>query len=139
LPGSGGIFQLALVKRGLPMKSDLETLQGRWKIVSLELDGSVFPEAALTDASIAIQGNEFISSGMGSEYRGTLEVDAAASPKSLTMHFTAGPEKGNVNLGIYELAGDSWRICLATRGNTRPQQFATVPGTGIALEVLKRN
>ncbi|HTQ60879.1 MAG TPA: TIGR03067 domain-containing protein [Candidatus Solibacter sp.] len=120
------------------MKTDLELLQGQWKIFSLELDGSSIPEAHLAGASISIQGDKFISFGMGSEYRGTIELDSASVPKVLNMKFTAGPEKGNVNLGIYELDGDSWRLCLATRGSTRPHQFAAPPGTGIALEVLKR-
>jgi uncharacterized protein (TIGR03067 family) len=41
-------------------------------------------------------------------------------------------------LGIYELDGDSWTICLTTRGSERPRDFAAPPGTGIALEVLQR-
>jgi uncharacterized protein (TIGR03067 family) len=52
--------------------------------------------------------------------------------------FTAGPEKGNRNLGIYELKGHTWKICLATRGPNRPNTFATKPGDGVALEILAR-
>ena len=36
-------------------------------------------------------------------------------------------------------SGDTWRICLAFAGiKTRPKEFATKPGTGFALETLKR-
>src|SRR5439155_25802112 len=62
----------------------------------------------------------------------------AANSKTFDLKFTAGPEKGNTNRGIYELDGDGWKLCLATRGGARPQHFATKPGTGHALEVLKR-
>jgi uncharacterized protein (TIGR03067 family) len=120
------------------MTTDLDGLQGSWRIVSLEMDGYAFPEQALAGASLVIEGDQFTSLGMGTEYRGTIRVDSSSAPKSFAMHFTAGPERGNVNLGIYEIDDSCWRICLATRGSTRPQKFASQSGTGIALEVLRR-
>ena len=42
------------------------------------------------------------------------------------------------NRGIYTLDGDTWTICLATRGDARPRSFATRPDTGYALETLER-
>ncbi len=65
-------------------------------------------------------------------------MDAAQSPKALDLKFIKGPEKGNVNLGIYELDGDTWRICLNMQGKRRPKKFATAAGSGLALETLKR-
>ena len=120
------------------MKTDIERLQGVWNVVSLEMDGQAMAAAALGGARIAIQGDHFTSTGMGSTYEGTIQVDAARTPKTIDMKFTAGPEQGNTNLGIYEVDQYAWRICLATRGTDRPQKFATEPGTGIALEILKR-
>jgi uncharacterized protein (TIGR03067 family) len=102
------------------------------------MDGHTIPGAALGGASIAIQGDRFISTGMGATYEGRFDVDETAAPKTFNLNFTSGPETGNVNLGIYELDGDPWRICLATRGTVRPRRFASEPGQGIALEVLKR-
>ena len=43
------------------------------------------------------------------------------------MKFDNGPEKGNTNLGIYQLKGDSWKLCLATRGTTRPRASSRRP------------
>lgn len=54
------------------------------------------------------------------------------------MLFTAGLEKGNRNLGIYELDGDTWKLCLAMRVPNRPKSFATTPGDGLALETCTR-
>jgi uncharacterized protein (TIGR03067 family) len=120
------------------MQKDIEKLQGNWNIVSLEVDGRTMSAPSLGGARIAIQGDHFTSIGMGATYEGTIALDPAASPKAFSLNFTSGPEKGNANLGIYELKGDTWRICLATRGPNRPQTFAAAPGTGIALEVLQR-
>ncbi len=60
------------------------------------------------------------------------------TPKTFKLHFTTGPEAGNTSAGIYELDGDTWKICLALRGDNRPESFATAPGSGHACETLKR-
>jgi len=118
-------------------KSDLDTLQGSWNVVTLELDGS--PMGAIPpDARIQVNGSRFVSLGMGAEYEGDLKLDDAAQPKQFDLKFTAGPEKGKTALGIYELDGDSWKMCLTTRGGKRPAAFATKAGSGHALQTLAR-
>jgi len=118
------------------MKQDLDRLQGTWTIAALEMDGQ--PMGAIGDACIVIEGSRFTSTGMGAEYAGTIELDSSASPARIDMKFDSGPEKGNTNLGIYQLEGDSWKLCLATRGTRRPKKFASPPDSGIALETLVR-
>jgi uncharacterized protein (TIGR03067 family) len=120
------------------MRQDLDLLQGSWTVTALEMDGLKMPSAMLANARIVVRGDRFSSTGMGAVYEGTLELDASTSPRQLNMNFDAGPEKGNTNPGIYELDGDTWRICLATRGVVRPSSFASTPGSGIALETLTR-
>ncbi len=114
--------------------TDLDRLQGVWQISALEVDGQAAPVAG----SIVIQGSRFTSTGMGADYEGEIALDPTVTPRRLDMTFDAGPEKGNTNLGIYELDGNSWRLCLATRGCVRPESFATAPGSGFALETLTR-
>jgi uncharacterized protein (TIGR03067 family) len=120
------------------MSKDLDLLQGTWTVAAMEMDGQSMPAGALVEARIAIEGNRFTSTGMGAVYEGRLELDATASPARIDMVFDAGPEKGNTNLGIYRLDGDSWKLCLATRGTVRPASFASAPGSGIAVETLVR-
>src|ERR1035441_4910465 len=117
------------------MERDLEMLQGTWTIVHLEMDGRKMSGGA---ARIVVRGNRFTTIAMGAAYEGTVVVHQTTAPKSFELHFEQGPEKGNTNLGIYELDGDTWRICLATRGSERPNEFAAPPGTGIAMETLQR-
>jgi len=118
------------------MPRDLDHLQGAWKISSLELDGQEMSAAVLEGARIEIEGERFTATGMGSEYAGTVSLNASAKPRQIDMKFDSGPEAGNVNLGIYELLPDGWKLCLATRGGVRPRKFATTFGSGYALEVL---
>jgi uncharacterized protein (TIGR03067 family) len=117
------------------MRQDLDGLQGTWNIVSLEMDGQKMPGAG---ARIVVRGDRFTTIAMGATYEGTVAVHQTTVPKSFDLYFEEGPEKGNTNLGIYELDGDRWKICLTTRGSQRPREFAAPPGTGIALQILQR-
>src|SRR6267154_2409910 len=98
------------------MPNDLELLQGPWTVTELEVDGNKMDAGVMGEGRIVIEGNRFTSTGMGAEYKGTMKVDESATPRRLDMKFTAGPEKGNTNLCIYELGGDRWKLCIATRG-----------------------
>jgi uncharacterized protein (TIGR03067 family) len=120
------------------MPNDLDLLQGAWGIASLEVDGQTMPVNVLSEARIVIEGNRFTSTGMGAMYAGTLKLDVRTTPKRIDMTFDVGPEAGSVNRGIYELKAGAWKLCVATRGDARPSGFATRPGSGFALEMLKR-
>ncbi|MBZ5727708.1 MAG: TIGR03067 domain-containing protein [Acidobacteriia bacterium] len=120
------------------MHQDLDLLQGTWTVTALEVEGQKMPAAMLAAGRIVIAGDRFTSTGMGVEYQGTLTLDATASPRKIDMNFDAGPETGNSNPGIYELEGDTLRLCIATRGGRRPSGFASTPGSGLALETLVR-
>src|SRR5207302_1805644 len=113
------------------MNSELKQLQGTWNVVTLEIEGRPMPSVG---AQIVVKGERFKSLGMGDIYEGKLVVDG----KTLDMKFTAGPEKGNTNHGIFEMTDDGWRLCLQMAGKDRPKQFATKPGTGLALETFER-
>jgi uncharacterized protein (TIGR03067 family) len=120
------------------MAQDLDLLQGSWSVSSLEMDGQKMAGGMLGDARIVVEGSRFRSTGMGSAYEGTFQLQPAGKPAHIDMMFDSGPEKGNTNLGIYELQGDSWKLCLATRGTTRPSNFHSPAGSGIAVEMLVR-
>jgi uncharacterized protein (TIGR03067 family) len=116
-------------------ESDLEKLQGKWQVIAFEMDGRKIPPGS---ASIVIEGTNFTSLSMGAQYEGTMVVDATATPKTFDVKFHKGPHKGETSLGIYELDGDTWRICIGLAGVQRPTKFAAEPGTGHALETLTR-
>ena len=120
------------------MREDLELLQGTWSVSALAVDGQIMPEEMLTNARVVVKGGRFTSEGMGAVYKGTIELDTSTKPRQINMRFDAGPEKGNTNLGIYKLDGDTWKLCLATRGTIRPSRFASTPGSGFGLETLTR-
>jgi uncharacterized protein (TIGR03067 family) len=118
------------------MKGDLKKLQGNWTVAELEVEGRKMPYSG---SKVVLDGQKFTTIAMGNDYGGTVDLDATKSPKTFDLIFTSGPHKGLKSLGIYELDGETWRICLAFAGiQTRPKEFATTPGSGLALETLKR-
>jgi len=120
------------------MQQEMRPLQGTWHFVSLELEGETMPPPAFAASRLVIEGDQFRMTTQGLVYAGTFRVDARHRPRTIELRFTAGPEAGNVSLGIYELEGDAWRICLGLTGRARPERFETSPGSGCALEVLHR-
>ncbi len=119
------------------MTGEIERLQGTWRVVDLETDGQRVPEPMLAQARIVVRGDRFSSLGMGATYEGTMVLDPTATPRRLDIRFDEGPEAGNTDLAIYELDGDTWRLCLGT-GDDRPTGFSAEPGSGRALETLRR-
>src|SRR5215475_11648379 len=106
-------------------QTDSDRLQGTWSVTALEVDGQKMAGGMLNGARVVVNGDRFQSLGMGETYEGTLTLDESAQPRAFDLKFTAGPETGNVNRGIYEVEGDDWKLCLATRGGARPAKFST--------------
>ena len=120
------------------MASDIDRLQGTWAMVAFEADGRPAPAATFAGSHITVKKNTFTSASVGASYEGTFQLDEASRPKTITLLFTAGPQKGTRHPGIYTLDGDRWTLCLATSGTRRPARFATKTGTGLVFETLER-
>ena len=120
-------------------KAELAKLQGTWKIVTMEIDGNKTPDNAVPESRMILKDDTFAMVSLGATlYRGNYRIDPSRTPKTLDIEFTEGPEKGNTALGIYELDGDNWKICLTVGAKERPKAFATAAGSGLALETLRR-
>ena len=117
---------------------DVVGLQGVWEFTSLEIDGNKMPQQMLLGSKIEVDGNKFTTKTGATAYKGTFKIDTAQKPKTIDLTFTEGPEKGNTSLGIYELEGDQWKICLTIGAKERPKEFATKVDSGLALETLQR-
>ena len=117
---------------------DLDKLQGTWHVTSLELDGRPAAASSLAGTLIVVSGATFTSRMADAAYEGTISLGPSKSPKTFDLLFTTGPQKGTSHPGIYKLAGDTWTICFAMHGTARPKRFATRPGSGLALETLRR-
>jgi uncharacterized protein (TIGR03067 family) len=116
----------------------LRALEGEWAVVGLEVDAKPMPAAAFAQSRLLIDGDRFRMESPEAPYDGIFTIDAEAAPGRIDIEFVEGPEAGNSSPGIYELDGDRLTFCLGLVGATRPAGFRTEPGSGHALERLRR-
>lgn len=120
-------------------KDGLDKLQGTWTGVSMESEGVAADEAQAHGMKLVIKGNKYtFTTGGGQEEEGTLKVDASKKPKTMDVHITAGAEKGQTQLGIYEIDGDTFRLCVAGDMKDRPTELKSKADSGHGLFVFKR-
>jgi uncharacterized protein (TIGR03067 family) len=116
---------------------DRDQMQGVWLVESLQEDGRAAPdEKAVTE--VVIKENQFIVkyATLQHEAINNFRLDGSKEPKGLDI---ITPELGRPLLGIYQLEGDTLRICWSsTPGGQRPDAFATKVDSGRRLAVLKR-
>jgi uncharacterized protein (TIGR03067 family) len=118
-------------------KKDLEGLQGTWSLVSALEDGNSLAGDKVKETTIIIKDDTFRFPQLAEDATskaGTFNLDATKTPKQMD---TISTEK-EVMLGIYELEGDSYKVCFAPVGKPRPSEFASKSGSGNILQVWER-
>jgi uncharacterized protein (TIGR03067 family) len=120
-------------------KKELEKLQGTWRFVSLEQSGKKVPDEKLQPLRVLITGDRFVfKNGERTVEETILKPDPSKKPAAIDIKATAGPRKGKVHLGIYELAGDTLKMCWSPPDKERPMAFTTQADSGQFLVVLHR-
>src|SRR5450432_2289487 len=108
---------------------DAKAVQGNWKPVKAELAGQPMDEAVMKIISLKLDNGKYEVFVGNDPDRGTYTVDATTQPKSMTVTGTEGPNHGKTFPAIYEINGDTLRICYDLSGAKRPMQFKSTAGT----------
>jgi uncharacterized protein (TIGR03067 family) len=117
---------------------DAKAVQGAWTPVKAELAGHPLPDAVLKTISLKLHNGQYDVSVAGEPDKGTYTMESSTKPKGMTITGTDGPNKGKTFPAIYELAGDTLRICYDLSGKERPADFKTVVGTQLYLVTYHR-
>ena len=125
-------------KKAKAIEDELKRFKATWRFVDIEAEGQRIPEKAFEKDTLVLKGNQFTSYVAGRVVHGLFKIDPLAKPKTIDIIFTEGPGKGHSQKGIYELEGDTQKICIAMPDQPRPTEFASKPETGHVLEILKR-
>ncbi|HYT87242.1 MAG TPA: TIGR03067 domain-containing protein [Gemmataceae bacterium] len=138
----GGIVLLAgLLLTSAPgddaVKKELARLQGKWQTVSVEIDGRRL-EKDFSEDRLIMKANTFLLRAGMDSMQGVFTIDPTRTPKTIDEEVTAGAHKGTKVAGIYELDGDTLKVCYAHGKKERPKEFKTAPGSGLALVIYKR-
>jgi uncharacterized protein (TIGR03067 family) len=117
---------------------DNKSLRGEWVPVKAELGGKPMAEEVLKTISLKLgDGNYDVVAG-GAPDKGTYEIDASTTPKSMIIKGVDGPNKGRTIPAIYEMEQGKLRVCYDLSGAKRPAEFKSVPGTSLYLVTYER-
>ena len=120
-------------------KTELKALQGAWKVVAAEHDGD--PLERIVGGTLVVKENNFaIRTAGGTEMKGDLILNPAKKPKHIDLAHQEGLLKDKTWQGIYELKGDTLKLCYAEADSEkeRPAEFKTLKKSGLLYLELKR-
>ena len=120
-------------------KKELAKLAGTWSVTELTYNGK---DHSSLKFNFVFKGDEAVVEGNDKiklEYaRIKVKLDTTTMPKIMDFSVTGGSQKDAAMEGIYELKGDTLRICAKVFGKDRPNEFASGDGSSVVLIVLKR-
>lgn len=117
---------------------DAKAIEGKWKPVKAELSGQPMTEAVLKTISLKMDNGHYEVFVGERPDRGTYTLDSSTKPKSITVVGTEGPNQGRSFPAIFELEGDTLRICYDLSGQKRPIEFKSVAQTKLYLVTYHR-
>ena len=130
---------LLLITAGDPPMTDLDRLQGTWILVAMEREGEPVPAEDLNKGNAVYEQNRItLREGERVRRRGIVTLDASRKPKAINTWDRDGPYEDQTVPGIYELDGDTLKLCFGRPGSERPKEFSTKAGPGVLFCIYKR-
>jgi uncharacterized protein (TIGR03067 family) len=115
-------------------EQELKRIQGTWKFVSQEMEGKPRPPEEVAKLTITFTGDKWSVRESGKEVQaGTHKLDPSKKPAQIDAVVTEGEGKGSTMLGIYELKGDTMKVCFDPKGKERPTSFTAKAGQFAAV------
>lgn len=131
---SVGCLAFTPLKNHNAAEGDAKMIEGTWIPMSAELGGQKLPESMLKDAKLVLTDGNYTYQ----IDQGTYKLIPAEKPRAMDITGTKGPNHGKTFLAIYELSGDTLKICYDLEGKTRPNEFTTKAGTKQFLVYYQR-
>jgi uncharacterized protein (TIGR03067 family) len=121
------------------IKKDEKELAGTWYVQSAENGGKKIPPQAYRDLRLTYKNGKFTAhKGKEKPEEGTYKLDPSKKPKAIDVTHSIGRDKVQTQLAIYELKGNTFKICSCVTGKERPTTFDTTDKPEYVMMVLKR-
>jgi uncharacterized protein (TIGR03067 family) len=120
-------------------REDLKKLEGAWDRVSMEFEGEAWPAEKIEGWTAMYEGDRLTLRINGKVYRESIvTLDPSRLPRAMNSWDLDGPAADQTVPGIYEIDGDTLKVCFAKPGSKRPKEFTTKKGTGFLYCEYKR-
>ena len=130
---------IAADKPKVDAKKELASLQGTWVMAELEVNGVAVPAKKLEGTTLVIKGDKYTVKVKDTAHETTIKIDPTKDPKAIDTLFPNGAELPKLSKGVYELDGDTLKICRhQTPGEDRPTQIGSWPNTNLFVVTWKR-
>ncbi len=121
------------------VQKELKKFHGVWTFESIEAGGKKPPADTLKGLTVTFAGDKYtVKKGDEVIQVGRQKLDPSKSPKAIDVMVIEGLNKGAVMLGIYEIDGDTLKVCFDEEGKKRPTEFKSAPGSQTFVNVHKR-
>jgi uncharacterized protein (TIGR03067 family) len=120
--------------------NDMTALQGKWTCVSAESDGKAIPADIVKQLRLDIDKDSYTTrKGDQVLFEGAIRLDATKKPHEIDLVDMTGDNKGKMGKGIYEVHGDTFKICHGVPPNEeRPKEFVSKSGSKFFLVEWRR-
>jgi uncharacterized protein (TIGR03067 family) len=135
---AGSLAAVVAMSAGHEDITDRGRLQGTWRPVTAELGGQPFPEEVRKSITLVVSGDEYLVTVGAQPDRGTVFLTTTSFPKAMDIAGVEGPNKGRTLHAIYDVDGDTLRVCYDLSGAGRPAAFTSAAGTQLFLVVYNR-
>ncbi len=131
-------FALVLNVFTAEQPNDANDIQDTWLPDKAEMGGQPMKDDFLKKTTLTLDNGIYAVFVAGAPDKGTYTIDSAAKPHTIDITGTEGPNLGRKIPAIYELSGDTLRVCYALGGAPRPTEFKTSAGTKYFLVTYHR-
>jgi uncharacterized protein (TIGR03067 family) len=121
------------------VQKELKALEGTWTMAALEVEGTKVAEERLQGTQLVIKEGTYLVKTSQTMHETLFMIDPSKKPKHMDMTFTSGDLKDKTLQAIYELDGDTLKLCRSRDPDFgRPKDLTTASGTGLFCVTWKR-
>jgi uncharacterized protein (TIGR03067 family) len=131
---------LAAMSWSADAQTDSKELKGTWQLKSEVKDGEAKDADYVKSIRLSFdaKGDWAVMKDDDTIFKGTTKLDTAKKPQQIDMTLTSPEENKGIQVqGIYEIKGDTFRICWTINGE-RPTEFEAKEASGRTYAVFQR-